>query len=196
MTSVTSVKSDFQGSKSELILLHELHQIRRLMEQYFRDRTTLVGPPQPSRPFLPEPWSIATGQYPPGSDNPSQRIRLPNPNQIIYQNVVNAVKDVMDRRSPSQRDQPLKPSEIDPSLKHVYTKRPRIPPSSQRPPLPPSQTQRRRRSSQMSTPPISSSIPSAPPLPPSFQSRQRRRSSQLSSTSSGISPNIPVSFIQ
>ena len=36
----------------------------------------------------------------------------------------------MDRRSPSQRNQPLKPSEIDPKLKHVYTRRPPIPPSN------------------------------------------------------------------
>lgn len=203
MTSVTSVKSDFQGSKSESILLHELHRIRRLMEQYFRDRTSMVSPTQPPYPFVPVPWSMATGQYPPGPDypsptNPSHRIRPPNPNQVLYQNVVNVVKEVMDRRSPSQRDQPLKPSQIDPSLKHVYSKRPRIPPSSQRPPLPPSQ--RRRRSSQMSTPPIPSSIPPAPPLPRSLQTR--RRSSQLSSTSSSLSPtpatsrNIPVSLIE
>ena len=197
MTSVSSVRPNTQGSKSELILLHELHQIRRLMERYFRSRYEGVNPNQGTSMFAPWP----PGRYPPVEPDadyqparvPSQRPRPPEPNRVLYENVVNSVREIMDRRSPSQRDQPLKPSEIDPSLKAAYTRRPRIPTSAQRPPLPPSSQQQRRRSSQMSTPPLTSSIPTAPPLPPSLPQQQRRRSSQVSNPPS--SRNIPVSSL-
>ena len=167
-----------KGSRTDLILFRELHGIRRLMEEYVRSRA--------NQPMMPVPYYPSFG---PGTDYqpqmvPRQKPQPPEPNRILYENVVNTVREVMDRRSPSQRDQPLKPSQIDPKLKHVYTKRPRIPPPNppsqptQRPPLPPQPQQRRRRSSQMSTPTILSPgpiptpppppPPPAPPLPPSF----------------------------
>jgi hypothetical protein len=154
------------------------------MEEYIRDRKNTPNPTQPTISIMPVPWPMPGGQFqvptgvhyptvPPVTDYQPSMVpregppRPTEPARAVYQNVVNAVKDVIDRRSPSQREQPLKPSDIDPKLKHVYTKRPRIPPSIQRPPLPvPSsqqkQPQTRRRSSQMSTPPIVQ-----PPPPPS-----------------------------
>ncbi len=172
-SSLTDVTSNLKGSRTDLILFRELHGIRRLMEEYVRGRA--------NQPMMAVPWPMTGGPFimPTGVDYPPSMVPRrpaapPEPNRILYENVVNTVREVMDRRSPSQRDQPLKPSQIDPKLKHVYTKRPRIPPPNppsqpnQRPPLPPQQPQRRRRSSQMSTPPILSpaSIP-APPPPPS-----------------------------
>jgi hypothetical protein len=175
-----------KGSKTDLILFRELHGIRRLMEEYVRGRTNPMNSNQPTISIMPVPWPMTGGQFPtptgvhyppvaPVTDYqpsmvPRERAPPPEPNRVLYQNVVNSVKEVMDRRSPSQRDQPLKPSQIDPKLKYVYTKRPRIPPSNlqltsmQRPPLPPQQQQRRqRRSSQMSTPTILSPTPLRPP---------------------------------
>jgi hypothetical protein len=158
------------------------------MEEYVRGRNNIINPNQPTISIMPIPWPMTGGpmptttgvHYPPvppvtdyqPSLVPRERAPPPEPNRALYQNVVNTVKEVMDRRSPSQREQPLKPSQIDPSLKYVYTKRPRIPSSNfqptsmQRPPLPPQQQQRRRRSSQMTTPPIVP--PPAPPLPSSY----------------------------
>jgi hypothetical protein len=172
-----------KGSKTDLILFRELHGIRRLMEEYVRGRT---NPNQPTISIMPVPWPMTGGPFPtptgvhyppvpPVTDYqpsmvPRERVPHPEPGRVLYENVVNTVREVMDRRSPSQRDQPLKPSQIDPKLKYVYTKRPRIPPlnfqstSMQRPPLPPQQ-QRRRRSSQMSTPTILSPSPLPPPPP-------------------------------
>jgi hypothetical protein len=176
------------------MLFRELHGIRRLMQEYVRGRNNIINPNQPTISIMPVPWPMTGGQFPtttgvhyppvaPVTDYqpsivPRERPPPPEPGRVLYQNVVNTVKEVMDRRSPSQREQPLKPSQIDPKLKHVYTKRPRIPSSNlqptsmQRPPLPPQQQQRRRRSSQMSTPPIISSIPRSPPsnnIPVSFK---------------------------
>ncbi len=187
-SSLTDVASEFKGSKTDLILFRELHGIRRLMEEYVRGRNNTINSNQPTISIMPVPWPMTGGPFPtttgihyppvaPVTDYqpsmvPRERVPPPEPGRVLYQNVVNTVKEVMDRRSPSQREEPLKPSQIDPSLKHVYTKRPRIPlskfqpPSMQRtplPPLPPSQ-QRRRRSSQMSTAPI---VPPPPPPPPS-----------------------------
>ncbi len=144
------------------------------MEEYVRDRRNMVIPWSMTGGQFPTP----AGMYPPATDYqpsmvPRQRVPPPDPNQVMYQNVVNTVKELMGRRSPSQRDQPLKPSQIDPQLKHVYTKRPRIPSANSQPismqrsslpPLPPSQ-QGRRRSSQMSTPPIVSPSPPSPSPP-------------------------------
>lgn len=191
-----------------MVLFRELHGIRRLMEEYVRGRTTATTTGQPTITILPVPWPMSGGQFqpptgthyppvPPVTDYqpsvvPRERTEPPHPTQAIYQNVVNSVKEVLDRRSPSQQDQPLKPSQIDPKLKHVYTKRPRIPPSNfqatsmQRPPLPPQQ-QQRRRSSQMSTPPIGQS----PSSLRSQQPQQRRRRSSQMTTPPIIPPPAP-----
>ena len=148
----------------EVTLLHEISAIRRLMEEYFHSRDNIVNSP---RSMPGDPYSSVTTRTP---DDP--RIRpprpppIPEPIRVKYANVVTAVREVIDRRSPSQLDEPLKPSQIDPALKHVYERKFRTPVSSSlsttmgRPPLP-LQQQRRRRSSQMSTPPV---VPSTPPL--------------------------------
>ncbi|CAF4839075.1 unnamed protein product, partial [Rotaria sp. Silwood2] len=139
ISSVNNRKSDMKNSNIESVLLHELHQIRRLMEEYLRSKTRDINTNQSLMPIIPIPWSINEDQYrrsigvhyppvPPVTDYkpslvPTERAPPPpEPTRVIYQNVVNAVREVIDRRSPSQREQPLKPSEIDPKLKHVYTK--------------------------------------------------------------------------
>ncbi|CAF1144025.1 unnamed protein product [Rotaria sordida] len=178
-SSLTNRRSDRKGSNVELILLRELHEIRRLMEEYVRTKKSSINANQRLTPIVPIPWSINEGQYhrptgihyppvPPVTDyQPSLVPREgppppQDPNRAIYQNVVNVVREVLDRRSPSQREQPLKPSQIDPKLKHVYTKRPRISSTSmQRTPYPAPRQQGQSRLSQITTP--SSNIPPAPP---------------------------------
>ncbi|CAF1598718.1 unnamed protein product [Rotaria sp. Silwood1] len=54
---------------------------------------------------------------------PRERNTILNANQVVYRNIINDVKQVIDRRSPCQHEQILKPSQIDPKLKHIYTKR-------------------------------------------------------------------------
>jgi hypothetical protein len=192
---VTNVTAELTGSRADAILFRELHGIRRLMEEYIRGRNNTN---QPTISIMPVPWPMAGGpyqtsagvHYPPVAPVtdyqpamvPRERVPPPEPRQMIYQNVVNSMKEVIDRRSPSQREQPLMPSHIDSKLKHVYTRRPRIPPTSmQRPPLPPQQ--QRRRSSQTTTPPLAPSFP-----------QQRRRSSQTATPPMMTPPsnNIPV----
>jgi hypothetical protein len=156
------------------------------MQEFVESQRNTTNPSQPSITIMPVPWPMSGGpiqtptgvHYPPvppvtdyqPSMVPRQQVRPPEPNQILYQNIINTVKEVIDRRSPSQREEPLKPSQIDSKLKGHYTRRPRIPSSNiqsafmQRPPLPShqqQQQQRRRRSSQMSTPSIAT-----PPPPP------------------------------
>jgi hypothetical protein len=179
-----------KGSNTDLILFRELQGIRLLMEEFVRGQHNTVNPSQPSISIMPVPWPMPGGpfqtptgvHYPPvapvtdyqPSMVPRERVPPPEPNRLLYQNIINTVKEVIDRRSPSQREQPLKPSHIDSKLKGNYTKRPRIPLSNpqsaftSRPPLPPQQ-QRRRRSSQMSTPPIATPPRASPsrPSPPS-----------------------------
>ena len=188
MSSLTNVTSDLKGSKGDQLIYRELHGIRRLMEEYFRTRGNLINPNQVPMSLMPVPWPITGGTFPgptgvhyppvaPVTDYqpslvPRQRPPPPDPNRLLYQNVVDSVKEVMERRSPSQREQPLKPSQIDPKLKSHYTRRPPIPPSNFPPtsiPRRPSsaqqqqqQQQRRRRSSQMSTPPILPGTPLSP----------------------------------
>ncbi|CAF0961832.1 unnamed protein product [Adineta steineri] len=171
LSSVTNISSDLRGPNQDLILLNELKQIRLLMQRFVEsggnsNQQTPTGIRYPPVPGVTD-YELAT--VPRGQPQPRPEAR-----QAEYQNVVNAVKDVLDRRRSSQRDLPLKPSEIDPKLKHVYTRRPQIPStnfqptSMQRPPLPPSQLQQRqirRRSSQMTSSP-SVSIRSTPPPPP------------------------------
>ncbi|CAF3679246.1 unnamed protein product [Rotaria sp. Silwood1] len=186
-------RSDMKSSNIEVVLVRELHEIRRLMEEYIRNKRNQTSSNYPSfMPIVPMPWSISEDQYrqsnavhyppvPPVTDYkpslvPSERAPPPpEPTRAIYQNVVNAVREVIDQRSPSQRDQPLKPSDIDPKLKHVYTKRPRIPSTSiQRTPFPTPRHQQQSNSSQLITPttvrfstassqPTSNNIPVAPP---------------------------------
>jgi hypothetical protein len=123
-----------------------------------------------------------------------------------YENVVDVLQKVLDRRSPSHREQPLKPSEIDPSLKKSYQKlssvssmrmpvssrdeatRPgpshsSVPPSIPvAPPLP---------SSIPVAPPLPSSIPIAPPLPPSLSQVSRVSVGERAALPSTID-NVPV----
>ncbi|CAF1239139.1 unnamed protein product [Adineta ricciae] len=156
--------SDPRGPNADLILLRELQGIRRVMEEYVQDQRNRPNPP----PAMYPPWGSYESPYQPSvfpQDRPQPK---PHPNQVVYQNVVNAVKEALERRSPSQREQPLKPSEIDPTLKHTYTRRPQIPPPTIKP-----QQQVRRPSSGSSS--SSSSSPSTttaakpgaiPPAPP------------------------------
>ncbi|CAF1275842.1 unnamed protein product [Rotaria sordida] len=159
-----------RGSNIELILLHELHEIRRLMEEYVRTKKNSINDNQRLRPIGDLPWSISQDQFnrrialhyptvPPVTDYklslvPREGSPPPQqPNRSIYENVVNAVREVLDRRSPSQRDQPLKPSEIDPKLKHVYRRRTQIPSGSmQRIPYPAPRQQGQSISSQLIKP--------------------------------------------
>ena len=149
--------ADPRGSNTDLILLRELQGIRRVMEEYVQDQRNRPNPP----PAMYPPWGPYESPYQPSvfpHERPPQP--KPHPNQVVYQNVVNAVKEALDRRSPSQREQPLKPSEIDPKLKHTYTRRPQIPPPTVKPP--PQQQARRQSSGSSSSSSSSSSTTRAP----------------------------------
>ncbi|UJR29795.1 hypothetical protein I4U23_017341 [Adineta vaga] len=176
--SVRNVASNPKGPNTDLILLRELQGIRLVMEEYVREKRDRPSPVYWPTPNGQGPISTSSGIHyppvPPVTDYqpamvPRERPQtISEPSRVVYQNVVNAVKEVIDRRSPTQREQPLKPSDIDPKLKHVYTRRPQIPPSNlsrptqQRQQQPPPPQQNRRRSSESSTQ-SSTNIPPAPP---------------------------------
>ncbi|CAF1043580.1 unnamed protein product [Didymodactylos carnosus] len=144
--------------------------------------------------FFPTPWPVfqphqeyhppvSTNPYPPPSSysppipqpqpkpvNPLANIPLNEPGRVVYQNVVDTLKGVFSKRDPAQQDQSLKPSEIAPGIRKIYTKRPRY----LRSPL-----SQERRSSVINTPPILS-----------LNQQQRRRSSTLSQISNGARPPI------
>ncbi|CAF0983148.1 unnamed protein product [Rotaria sordida] len=54
------------------------------------------------------------------------RTSVSDGNQIVYRNIVNAMKEAIDKYCPCQHEQLLKPSQIDSKLKHIVTKRPQI----------------------------------------------------------------------
>lgn len=148
------------------------------MQEYVEEKKNRPAANPANISILPVPWMMpGAGQagmpagvhyptvppvtgYEPSLVPPEQPRPTPDPKQAVYQNVVNAMKEVLDRRSPSQRELPLKPSEIDPKLRHVYTRPPKIPglnrSSLSRPTMssfsPAPST--RRRSSDAPTPPI------------------------------------------
>ena len=168
-SSLTNITSPSKSSKNESILYRELHEIRRLIEDYIQNR----------QQYYPSGMSMDTHHR--------RRMSPPNPTKVLYQNVVDVVKQVMDRRSPSQRELPLKPSQIDPSLKSSYTKRPIIPPPSLPPPVPPPPLP-----SSSSTTTATATTTTFPNV--SLPNINRRRSSQLSATPP-LTNSIPVSFI-
>ncbi|CAF1594971.1 unnamed protein product [Rotaria magnacalcarata] len=171
ISSLNNVTSKLKDSNVEIILLRELKGIRRLMEEFVHSTNNMNNLRGMSVHYpTVEPVTDYRPSMVPRKQNPP-----PEPNQILYQNVVDTIREVMDRRSPSQREQQLKPSEINAKYKYTSKRKPPNPLSTHQSTVMersilPTQNQRQRNSLQMTTPPIvpssaasSSNVPPAPP---------------------------------
>lgn len=114
-------------SNLEVVLLSELRGIRHLMEDFLRNSSSMINQRGTSGVHYP-PVEPVTDYRP--AMVPRERAPPPEPNRILYQNVVDTIKEVMDRRSPSQREQQLKPSDISSKYKYAFKRQPPSPPSN------------------------------------------------------------------
>ena len=113
-----------KGSNAELVLFRELHGIRRLIEQYVASQEAIAS-------------RVAANGYDPRVSSlvdyelrrvPSERrAPAPEPVRIAYENVTNTMRELLARRPSTERDQPLLPSQIDPTLRSRRRPPPAIP---------------------------------------------------------------------
>lgn len=130
-SSIISRSSKSRRSKPEQHVLDELHQIRRLMENF-----TSILSQNAGQIFHPTP------NYYPGGPNrpqtiPTTKPKLDEKTSAAYVNVIENINQILKDRSSPDQDKLLKPSQINQKFKMTYQTRSNLNPTNSIPLAPP-----------------------------------------------------------